>query len=228
MAKPITPEEKLLIMADLRRGTSGRKVAKKFKRSQGTIHNIKVEMDKIDGMNAEDLKEKKLEDTLFFLNKIDEVNSTHTKKIQQSIFDLMRDDEMAEIIKAYKKILQTPLAANSSVAKTGISHFTQAIEMISRQNVNISAHELKKLEYEIRKLELELKNKEFDLKLRNIKGPQEIEDEEDAMEQDVELSFMDALKEAISETDMSLTDDFIEPISLEAVAEEKDIMDMVE
>lgn len=228
MARPITPEEKLLIMADLRRGTSGNKVAKKFKRSTGTIHNIRKEMLTINSLSVEDIKDEKVKETLFFLNKIDEVQFTHTKKIQESIFELMRDDKMSEIIVKYKHLLLNEEVLVATALDKGIDPFVRAIEMISRQNVNIAAYDLKKLEYEIRKLELELKNKEFDLKVKNLDTPTEFEDEEDVAENDIELSFLEALNEAIKETDMSLTDDFIEPLSLEKQDEEKDIMEMVE
>ena len=218
MAKRLSPEEKRLILADLRRYNNQKATAKKFKRSLGTINGLHKEMERLDSMTEDDIKEEQLEDTLFFLKQIDILNDTHTERLNQSIFDAMTDDTMLKIIETYKMILLSKQAANVSVSKNGITPFTQAIEMISRQNVNIATHKIKDKELSIKLKELEIKEKELELKILGSK-PTDSEIEEEELETDIERSLYDALNAAMQlfNEEGADFDSMLEPDSLEAL-----------
>lgn len=199
MAKRISAEELLLIQAHLRRYGNQKAAAKKFNRSLGSMNRIFKEMERITSLSEEEVKDEKNQDLLFYLETIDEVKRTHTEKIQESIFELMRDDQMSQIIKMYKNLLVNKEVATATALDKGIDPFVRAIEMISRQNINISAHEIKKLELEIRKAELEIKKEQLKMQQLNAKGLNDEREEEDDLENEVEKSLYAVLDKVVDE-----------------------------
>jgi len=193
----VSEEEKLAIIAWVKSGNSMRQTSIKFKRSVGTIHNIIKAAEK-----SED------QDTILYLKQIEQTKRTGEKnfkeKIQGKLLDLMTDQTMMEIVEKYKEILLEGSVAAISGTKGGISHFTQAIDMISRNNINITTLEIRKLELEIKKQELELK----------IKGSEpQIPEEFDVEE--VNKSFEEALLEAMKELTLDNAMNLVDPKSLE-------------
>ena len=200
MAKRISPEEKLLIQADLRTYGNQKNTAKKFKRSLGSINAIWQEMETIADMSEEEVKESKKEDIFLYLKTIDNHKREHTQRIQSEIMDLMRDDQMSEIIVRFKHLLLNNDVCVATALDKGIDPFVRAIEMISRQNLNIATYDIKKLELEIRKAELEIKKEELKIKQDNANGTSTPEEEqEEEMENEVEKSLYAALDVAIKE-----------------------------
>ena len=199
MAKRISPEEKLLIQANLRRYGNQKETAKKFKRSLGSINAIWKEMQKLNNLSETDIKDKKTEETLLFLKQIDTNQRTHTQKIKDSIFDLMRDDTMSEIIIRFKHLLMNDEVCVATALDKGIDPFVRAIEMISRQNLNIAAYDIKKLELEIRKAELEIKKEQMKLQQLNAKGLNDEREEEDELENEVEKSLYEVLDKVVEQ-----------------------------
>lgn len=199
MAKRLTEEERLAIIAWFKSGHSMRQTALKFKRSTGTIHRIVHE--------AEDSTD---EETQFFLKEIERSKRTHDKKVKQTIFELMMDDTSVKIIERFKNLLMDDLVCGASAMDKGIAPFVQAIQMFSQQNINIQT-------LEIKKSELRIKEKELNLK---IKG--NFTDLPDGF--DVEASnrsYDDAMLQAIKDLNMDEIDSLIDPDSLIEVKEEE-------
>ena len=168
MGKRLTSEETLVIQAHLRKYDNQKKTSLKFKRSLGTINRIYHAMKELDSLDYEQIKDEKQREDLLFLKQIDETNHEHTRTLKETIIDVMQDDWMVDIIKAYKKVLVSEEATKVSVAKNGITPFVQGIEMISRQNVNIASHQIKKLEYQIKLAQLEIQKEELKLRSKAI------------------------------------------------------------
>lgn len=199
MAKRISDQEKLLIQADLRRYGNQKATAKKFKRGLASINRIWKKMKELESLSEEEIKDQKTKDTLFYLETIDEVKHTHEEKIKESIFELMRDDTMSQIIKRFKHLLMNDDVCVATALDKGIDPFVRAIEMISRQNLNIATYELKKLEQEIKLAELEIKKEQLKLQQLKAKGIDDhLEDEED-LENEVEKSLYAVLDKVVQE-----------------------------
>ena len=202
MARRISEEEKLAILAWVKSGNSMRQTAIKFKRSVGTIHNI------VKSAEASEDQE-----TILYLKEIEHSKRTSEKnfkeKIQGKLLDLMQDDTMMEIITKYKEIMLDGSVAAISGTKGGISHFVSAIDMISRNNINITTLEIRKLELEIKKTELELK----------VKGSEPTVPEDFDVEE-VNKSFEDAVLEAMKTMTMGDAMNLVDPKSLEDLVED--------
>ena len=205
----VSEEEKLAIIAWVKSGNSMRQTSIKFKRSVGTIHNIIKAAEK-----SED------QGTILYLKEIEQTKRTGEKnfkeKIQGKLLDLMQDDTMMEIVMKYKEIMLEGSVAAISGTKGGISHFTQAIDMISRNNINITTLEIRKLELEIKKAELELK----------VKGSEPTTPDDFDVEE-VNRSFEDAMLAAMEKMTMADAMNLVDPKSLEELAEEEMVINNV-
>ena len=205
----VSEEEKLAIIAWVKSGNSMRQTSIKFKRSVGTIHNIIKAAEKSQDQG-----------TILYLKEIEQTKRTGEKnfkeKIQGKLLDLMQDETMMEIVEKYKEILLEGSVAAISGTKGGISHFTQAIDMISRNNINITTLEIRKLELEIKKAELELK----------VKGSEPTTPDDFDVEE-VNRSFEDAMLAAMEKMTMADAMNLVDPKSLEELAEEEMVINNV-
>ena len=220
----LSPEEKLLILAHLRRSGYQKAAAKKFKRSLGSMNRIYKEMERITNLSEEDIKDEKTKDILFYLETIDNSKRTYTQDIKNGIFELMRDDQMSEIIKMYKNLLVNKEVATATALDKGIDPFVRAIEMISRQNLNIATYEIKKLELEIRKAELGIKQEQLKISQLNAKGVNDEREEEDDLENDIEMSLYTVLDKVVDELSKEGFDfnTLIDPDSLKKLPKSED------